>query len=55
MGWEFSIEQGGLTVAEGSGPDLDSVRREAFHYAMQYAQDGPLILRLSPTAMEGVE
>lgn len=37
----FSIIQDGIEVAAGWGP-LDDVRREAYHYASQYSEDGPL-------------
>lgn len=39
--WEFELWQDEIQVAGGEGPDQDSMRREAFHYAAQYAQDGP--------------
>ena len=37
----FSIRQGGITVASGSGP-MESVKREAAFYAMIYGLDGPV-------------
>ena len=37
----FSIRQGGITVAGGSGP-MEAVKREAAHYAMIYGLDGPV-------------
>ena len=46
----FSIRQGGITVAGGSGP-MESVMRQAAHYAMMYGQDGPVrvtIRKLKP-------
>lgn len=43
--YRFQIWQGGMVVAEGSGGDSAAVRREAMHYAMMYAQDGPVQIR----------
>ena len=40
--WEFSILQDGLEVAGGSAPTLQDAMREASHYGMVYAQDGPV-------------
>lgn len=45
--FEFKIIQGEIVVAEGSGPNGDAVYVEAMHYARQYAEDGPCIVRLS--------
>lgn len=36
------VVQNGVTVAEVTGPNADAVRREIMHYAMMYAQDGPV-------------
>jgi hypothetical protein len=41
----FSIRQGGMIVAGGSGP-YEAMRREAAHYAMMYRQDGPVKVRV---------
>lgn len=41
----FSVIQGGMTVASGSGPHED-IRREAAHYAAVYRQDGPVKVRV---------
>lgn len=41
----FSVKQGGMVVAGGSGPYL-AVKREAAHYAMMYRQDGPVSVRV---------
>ena len=41
----FSIIQGGMTVASGSGP-LEQIRSEAAHYAAVYRQDGPVRVRV---------
>lgn len=43
--YRFEIWQGRMIVAEGSGGDLDAVRREALHYAMIYAQDGEVQIK----------
>jgi len=38
------VEAGtGMQVAKGYSPTEEDARREAGHYAMQYAQDGPVI------------
>jgi hypothetical protein len=39
--WEFELWQDDVMVAGGEGPDKDSVWKEGWHYAAQYAQDGP--------------
>lgn len=39
-GWNFRVDQGDVTVAEGSAPDVATAHREAMHYAIMYAQDG---------------
>jgi hypothetical protein len=45
-GWgSFSVIQGGLTVASGSGP-YEAIQREASHYAAVYRQDGPVRVRV---------
>lgn len=41
--WEFEVEQEGQVVASGSTPDELTAEREALHYAMMYAQDGPAV------------
>ncbi len=46
--YEFKIWQNSIVVAEGSGPDLDDVRRDMLHYATQYVQDGPIKITGSP-------
>lgn len=43
--WTGEVTQGGLCIASVSGADEEAVRREAFHYAVQYAQDGPVEVR----------
>lgn len=45
----FEIWQGGIVVAEGSGPFLDDIGREMVRYAVQYVQDGvPITIKGSP-------
>ncbi len=48
--YSFEIIQGGIAVASGSGPDLETVRREANHYAIMYAQDGPVEVKIADMA-----
>lgn len=38
---DWRIKQDGLVVASGGGPDAEASKREAAHYALMYAQDGP--------------
>jgi hypothetical protein len=40
--WKFSVEQDGMEVASGEAPTEAESKREAGHYAMMYAQDGPV-------------
>lgn len=42
--WRFKVFQEGMEVAAGSGPTEESVRREATHYGVMYAQDGPSVM-----------
>lgn len=42
----FEIEQNGVIVASGDAPDAATAEREGFHYAVMFAQDGPVKLRL---------
>lgn len=42
----FDVTQGGLKVASGSGPNAQDVSREAMHYGMQYAEEGPVDVRI---------
>jgi hypothetical protein len=52
--YHYEIWQNDIAVVEGSGSDLDAVRRDMLHYAMIYLQDGPIQIRghpaLGPTA-----
>ena len=41
----FSIKQGGIVVAGGSGP-YEAIKAEASHYAAIYRQDGPVTVRV---------
>jgi hypothetical protein len=46
--YRWQIIQGGIVVAEGSGDDLESVKTDMVHYAVQYVQDGPIKIVGSP-------
>lgn len=52
--FEFEVVQNGAVVASAGAASEDAARREAIHYAMMYAQDGPpcIVRRLPapPTA-----
>lgn len=39
--FEFEVWQEGMVVATTSAANADTALREAMHYAMMYAQDGP--------------
>lgn len=43
----FSVVQDGIIVASGDGPYEQAVA-EANHYAMVYAQDGPVEVKIVP-------
>lgn len=43
--YRFEVWQDGLLVAECVGADYEAVRRDAMHYALVYAQDGPVIVK----------
>lgn len=43
---EFEIVQGGVVVASVSAPDRASALSEIMHYARQYAEDGPCLIRV---------
>lgn len=45
--WMFEVWQDGLKVAAGSGPKEATIR-EANHYFMQYAEDGPCKVVVKP-------
>jgi hypothetical protein len=45
-GYNFEVEDDGGCVAAGYGQSLVDVKREAAHYAAQYAEDGPVKVRL---------
>ena len=40
--WCVEEEATGMPVANGSAPTAEEASREAAHYAVQYAQDGPV-------------
>lgn len=37
--WKFTIKQDKLTVVKGQAKDKEDALREAFHYAMVYAEE----------------
>lgn len=45
--WYVEERDSGLRVASGSAPDDDTAIQEATHYAMMYAQDGPILMRVN--------
>jgi len=52
--YEFEVWQGDEMVASASGPREDALR-EAMHYAVQYAQDGPVrVFEVTRTLMPNV-
>lgn len=52
----FEIVQYGIVVAKTSASSRKKAQAEAMHYAMQYRQDGPVILReVNPKGASGVE
>lgn len=46
--YEYEVVQNGVVVASAWGLDKKSVLAEACHYAVIYAQDGPVELRIKP-------
>jgi uncharacterized protein (DUF427 family) len=46
--YEYQVIQDGVVVASAWGLDERRVLAEASHYAAQYAQDGPVELRIKP-------
>jgi hypothetical protein len=45
MTYGFEVWQEGIMVASVWAESLDDARREAMHYAMAYAQEGPVEVR----------
>ena len=45
--YSFRIIQDGMTVVSASGTDQRQLKAEAAHYAMMYAQDGPVQVKFS--------
>jgi len=41
------IWQGGIMIACVEGPSRKAIERDVCHYAVQYAQDGPVSIRYS--------
>lgn len=50
---EFEIWQDGICVASAGSNNEADARREIWHYAMQYAQDGPVVVK-NPTGSAAV-
>jgi len=46
--WGAELWQDGIRVAKVEGPTEASVDREIQHYAMVYAQDGPVEIKFKP-------
>jgi hypothetical protein len=46
--YEYQIVQDGIVVASAWGRNRARVLAEISHYAAQYAQDGPVELRMKP-------
>lgn len=46
--WKAEIWQDKMMVCRVMGETEDDVKNEIRHYAAQYAQDGPLEIRISP-------
>ena len=44
--YEFEVWQEGNYVSGGYADDLESVQREANHYAMMYGQDGEVKVKI---------
>lgn len=51
MEHEFELWQDGIMVAAAGSDNEDEARREIWHYAMQYVQDGPIEIK-SPTGSD---
>ena len=45
--WTFELRQDGQVVAEGEAQNQADAQREGFHYALMYAQDGPVELKIA--------
>ena len=53
-GWERAeIWQFGVMVACVEGPSRKAIERDVCHYAVQYAQDGPLSIRYAQRKPSG--
>lgn len=52
--FEFEVWQEGMVVATTSAANEDAALREAMHYAMMYAQDGPPV-EVRPAQPPGAE
>ena len=54
--WCVEEEATDMVVANGSAPTAEEASREAVHYAVQYAQDGPVrwwVLQNRKTVLQG--
>lgn len=47
--YRFYVKQNGLTVASGECPTLEECQSMGMHYAMQYANEGPVKLEIKET------
>ena len=45
--WKGSVTQSGVVVASVIGRDREQVERETMHYALIYAQDGPVTVKIN--------
>jgi len=52
--YEAELWQDGIMVAAVSAPDEETMRREISHYAMMYAQDGPVTVKEAKDEQAGV-
>ena len=50
--WRGTVKQNGIEVASVTAPTRDEAERETMHYAMIYAQDGPVSVTIKPRAAQ---
>lgn len=50
--YKAKIVQNGIEVASCQSVNPDAVEREISHYALQYAEDGPVEIKRSTTLLE---
>lgn len=55
--YEFTVLEmpGELCVASGTSADLQDCESEARHYAMQYMEDGPIVVEIHKVQRELIE